>query len=54
MITCSFIPRWVDVQDPWDPLDDDGEEEPFDDSVSVILVYTAELYSLTCKKKVSD
>jgi len=25
---------WVDVQEPWDPLDDDGEEEPFDDSIS--------------------
>jgi len=25
---------WVDVQPPWDPLDDDGNEEAFEDSVS--------------------
>jgi len=25
---------WVDVHEPWDPLDDNGEEEPFDGSVS--------------------
>jgi len=25
---------WVDVQEPWEPLDDDGEEEAFEDSVS--------------------
>jgi hypothetical protein len=38
-VTCSFIPRWIDVQEPWDSLDDDGEEEAFDDSVSVICCY---------------
>jgi len=25
---------WIDVQEPWDPLDEDGEEEPFVDSIS--------------------
>lgn len=25
---------WDDVQEPWDPLDDDGEEEPYDPYVS--------------------
>jgi len=25
---------WTDVQEPWDPLNDDGEEEAFDGSIS--------------------
>jgi len=25
---------WVDIQEPWDPLDDDGEEEVFEDFIS--------------------
>jgi len=25
---------WIDVQEPWDPLDEDGEEDPFHDSIS--------------------
>jgi hypothetical protein len=33
-----LIPRWLDVQEPWDPLDNDGEEEPFDGFVSVVIV----------------
>ena len=49
---CSFISRWIDVQEPWEPLDDDGEEEPYDDSVSVLS--TPKNYGLTCKKKVYE
>jgi hypothetical protein len=25
---------WIDVQEPWEPLDDEGEEEAFDGSIS--------------------
>ena len=40
----SFIFRWTDVQAPWDPLDEDGEEEAFDGSVSVIYFYFLSLH----------
>ena len=38
-----FFPRysWGDIQVPWDPLDEDGNEEEFEDTVSLSLTQNA-------------
>jgi hypothetical protein len=28
---------WIDVDQPWEPLDEDGEEDPFEDTVSFLV-----------------
>jgi hypothetical protein len=33
----DFSSSWVDTQEPWDPLNEDGEEEDFDATVSLTL-----------------
>ena len=33
----SPLPSWVDTLEPWYPLDDDGEEDVFEDNVSLLL-----------------
>jgi hypothetical protein len=30
-----FFISWLDAQEPWDPLDEDGEEESPEDTVSL-------------------
>jgi len=29
---------WGDIQAPWDPLDEDGNEEEFEDTVSLSFI----------------
>lgn len=41
-MTVTFA-SWVDVQVPWDPLDEGGDEEPFEDTVSLKALPTVPL-----------
>ena len=34
----DFLYSWGDIQVPWDPLDEDGNEEEFEDTVSLSLI----------------
>jgi hypothetical protein len=34
---------WGDIQVPWDPLDEDGNEEEFEDTVSLSLTSNTRL-----------
>lgn len=45
LLLMPFGYRWTEVEAPWKPLDDDGEEEEFWDEVSVCAVCLLDFFS---------